>query len=166
MTERRVVLMRHAKSSWKSDAPTDHARPLNKRGRRAAPKVALELKRLDWVPDLVLSSDSVRTTETWDLMHEAMGGERPVRFLPELYHGDTDDIRSALATVGESFRTVLVLGHNPGWEEALFWFSGRDEEMKTACAALLTKKAISWAEASQSATTWALAHFIAPRELE
>ena len=42
--------MRHAKSSWKYHDLSDHERPLNKRGRKAAVKVAKELIRLEWRP--------------------------------------------------------------------------------------------------------------------
>jgi phosphohistidine phosphatase len=43
----RLILMRHAKSSWKYPELSDHERPLNKRGRKAAGKIAKELIRLE-----------------------------------------------------------------------------------------------------------------------
>ena len=70
--ERRLIVMRHAKSSWKSDAETDHLRPLNKRGRDSAPLVAARLVELGWIPEAVYSSDSLRTRETWDGMMNAL----------------------------------------------------------------------------------------------
>ena len=68
---RRIIVMRHAKSSWKSGARDDHARPLNKRGRRDAPRIAARLAELGWVPERVISSDSERTRQTWARMEEA-----------------------------------------------------------------------------------------------
>jgi phosphohistidine phosphatase SixA len=65
---RRLMIMRHAKSSWKGQVPTDHDRPLNTRGRRDAVRVGKRLAKLGWVPDLVVSSDSRRTRETWERM--------------------------------------------------------------------------------------------------
>ena len=65
---KRLLVTRHAKSSWKSGEDSDHARPLNKRGRRDAPRVAAHLVGLGWVPEQVLSSDSQRTRETLGLM--------------------------------------------------------------------------------------------------
>ena len=59
--QRRLMVMRHAKSSWKSQVPTDHERPLNERGRRDAARVGKRLAELGWVPDFVVSSDSRRT---------------------------------------------------------------------------------------------------------
>jgi len=49
---KRLIIMRHAKSSWTSGAPTDHQRPLSKRGRRARMTTAnaalLESAADDW----------------------------------------------------------------------------------------------------------------------
>lgn len=162
---RRLVLMRHAKSSWKTDAPSDHARPLNKRGRRDAPRVGARLRELGWVPDLVLASDSARTTETFERMRATLGYEGEAVFTRELYHAGTDELRAALATLSDEVETVLVLGHNPGWEEALGALTGRDEVMKTGCAALLSHDADDWPTASD-AGPWNLHALIAPRELE
>ncbi len=47
----RLILMRHAKSSWKFANLSDHERPLKKRGRKASIKIAKELIRLEWIPD-------------------------------------------------------------------------------------------------------------------
>ncbi len=62
---RRLIVMRHAKSSWKHAGLTDHQRPLNKRGRKDAPRVARALIERGWTPRRVLSSDAARTRETW-----------------------------------------------------------------------------------------------------
>lgn len=151
----RLVLMRHAKSSWKSGAPSDHARPLNGRGRRAAPRVAAELARRGWGPDLVLSSDATRTRETWERMKPVLG-DVPAVFRRDLYLAGTQELRFALAALGGEHRTVLALGHNPGWEEALAWLTGKDEELKTADAALLRCAAGSWARAVGTPGRWEL----------
>ena len=49
---RRLIVMRHAKSSWKDPNLDDHERPLNKRGRRDAPMVADAIFERGWIPDL------------------------------------------------------------------------------------------------------------------
>ena len=61
MTERRLILMRHAKSSWKQPGLTDHDRPLNGRGRQDAPAMADALVARGWLPDAVVSSTAART---------------------------------------------------------------------------------------------------------
>lgn len=165
MLTRRLIVMRHAKSSWKTDAPTDHARPLNKRGRRDAPAVGAELARLGWTPAAVISSDSVRTTETLARMSEPLGFTGEPTLTRELYHGGLDEIRAMVGELPDDVPSVLVLGHNPGWEEAAEFLSGQHLEMKTACAALLSIDAASWRETLDQPGRWTLEHWIAPRAL-
>ena len=162
---RRIVLMRHAKSSWTSGAPTDHARPLNRRGRRAAPKVGARLARLGWVPDRVVSSDAERTRETFARMREVLGYAGEATFTPDLYLAGVDEVRRVVAALPGEVRTVLLLGHNPGWEESLAWLSGRDEVMKTASAALLSTEADEWPAAVARPGGWRLDDLLHPREL-
>ena len=50
MMDRRLIVMRHAKSSWSDPAATDHERPLNDRGRHDAPRVAARLANCNGSP--------------------------------------------------------------------------------------------------------------------
>src|SRR5262245_30773186 len=96
--QRLLMLMRHAKSSWKSPAQTDHARPLNKRGRHDAPRVGKRLAQDGWVPDRVVSSDSRRTRETWERMERYFPDAR-VSFTRALYGGGPTELRAEVARV-------------------------------------------------------------------
>ena len=156
--------MRHAKSSWKSGAPTDHARPLNKRGRRDAPRVGARLNALGWVPQVILSSDSERTRETLHRMRDDLGFAGRVRFDRDLYHAGTTEVVAALSDLESSVHTVMVLGHNPGWEEALAALSGREEVLKTGCAALLHRSLPEWVPTLADGD-WTLETVVRPREL-
>ena len=68
-----LYLLRHAKSSWDHPGLRDHQRPLSSRGRRAAPAMGEHMAAQEWVPDLVLCSDAVRTRETWALVETTLG---------------------------------------------------------------------------------------------
>ncbi len=155
--------MRHAKSSWKSDAPTDHGRPLNKRGRKAAPKVGAELAARGWVPEVVLSSDSTRTRETFARMKGALRFEGEAEFLSSLYHGGVDEAVDAVLSLSNKVRGALLLGHNPGWEEVVEHFAGQSVVMKTGCAALLRGKG-PWSALTEP-HAWTLEDVIYPRSL-
>ncbi len=116
---KRLILMRHAKSDW-AHGLADEDRPLNARGRRAAPVMAGWLATQgpgqDWLPDEVLCSTAARTRETLSLLNV----DAPARFVPELYLASPVDLRKALR--GAKGQRVLMLGHNPGlaqWAEAL-----------------------------------------------
>ena len=162
--KRRLILMRHAKSAWDTDAPSDHARPLNKRGRRDAPRIGQRLSDLGWMPELVLSSDAARTVETWERMSLSLEGKR-VRFLPDLYGAGVATVRTELARVPDDVASVLLLGHNPGWEEVLAYLTTTAARMTTANAALLEVDADSWAEAAIAESAWRLERLLRPKEL-
>ena len=162
---RRLILMRHAKSSWKSDAADDHSRPLNKRGRRDAPAVAQALKERDWTPELVYSSDSKRTSETLQLMCGSFAPGPDIKFVSALYHGGIHEIRDAAANTADEIQTVMMLGHNPGWEHAVSWFTGEHHMMGTANAALLVSEAESWREVLSGERAWQLLDVVRPKDL-
>lgn len=157
----KLILMRHAKSSHDGDAPTDHARPLNKRGRRDAPKMAVELLARIWEPRYVLASDSERTRETWLLMEPLLPPPAAVDFRRELYHAGLRELRSALQSLEPGNTSpVLALGHNPGWEAAASHLADEDIIMPTACCVLLESSASDWTTAF--AGDWRLVEVMKP----
>ena len=163
---KKLILMRHAKSAWNTDAPSDHARPLNERGRKSAPLIAKKLKELNWIPDLVLSSDSIRTKETWMRMESTFYSCPPVHYLNELYHGDLTDLQDMISIyVPNHTQCLLLLGHNPGWEEALSHLCGDQIRMTTANAALLRCSEIEWSKAILNLGHWQCERILRPKEL-
>jgi phosphohistidine phosphatase SixA len=157
---RRLIVMRHAKSSWKDTNIGDHGRTLNRRGQREAPLVARCLRELHWVPDAVVSSDSRRTRETWENMVDELSPALPIVFTRVLYQGGIEELRRVANNWDSNWRTVLVLGHNPGWEEVVRVLSGHEEVLKTANAALLDGPDDPWPVALE--LDWRLERIVRP----
>ena len=157
----RLILMRHAKSSWKYHDLSDHERPLNKRGRKAAVKIAKELIRLEWIPDKLYSSDSTRTKETWARMDKFIDGV-DVEYLHKLYHSSPKKIRKNLPDDFDC-ETIMILGHNPGCADFLSYLCGEWHRMPTAATALLTIKNPN--ESWKVKENWILEDLLLPREL-
>lgn len=106
----RLIVMRHAKSAWDDPDQADHDRPLNDRGRRAAPVIGAWLRAQGYLPDQVLVSSARRTLETL----AGLGlGAVPALALPDLYHAHPAMLLAALRQHGQG-SSVLLLGHNPG----------------------------------------------------
>ena len=106
---RRLILMRHAKSSWDDPLQSDHDRPLNKRGRRSADALGDWLRGCAYLPDEILCSTAARTCETCDRLRL---GDVTTQYLDGLYMAGPDRMLAALQ--GAAGATVLMLGHNPG----------------------------------------------------
>lgn len=162
---RRLIVMRHAKSSWHEGGGDDHSRPLNKRGQTDAPVIGNHLSELGWGPEVVFSSDSTRTRETLAGMLDQFTPTPAVEFSRALYHAGIHEIRDALATVADEVTTAMVLGHNPGWTHAVWWLSGKSVEMTTANAALLETTGDTWREALHGEGHWELIDVVRPKEL-
>lgn len=127
MTDRELLVLRHAKSAWDTDAPTDFERPLAKRGRKACPRIAAWMRENDAVPDLVISSPATRAEETARRVLEAAGGDpETVVYDEAIYGGGIAELLEILAGVPPTFRRVMVVGHNPGFEMFVDWLA-RDE---------------------------------------
>lgn len=67
---RKLILLRHADSETSNNGTKDHDRPISAKGKQEAASVALKLKALGWVPDLVLGSNSRRTKQTLDELYQ------------------------------------------------------------------------------------------------
>lgn len=110
-----LILLRHAKSSWKNDSLDDADRPLAERGERDAPRIAARLKSRGARPTLLLTSPARRTLRTAEIVGHALGlGPAETRTVPELYLAAPNDIRNVLAAQDDAHDCVLVVGHNPG----------------------------------------------------
>ena len=139
---RRIIVMRHAKSSWDHPDLRDHERPLNKRGIRDSPRVADELNDRGWVPDLILVSSSQRTRQTLEGMSHRFGSiQSEVR--PGIYHASLHHLLIEIQDIVEN-GTTMILGHNPGSEMLINHLSGEWHTMPTAAAALLVESSGIW----------------------
>ena len=139
---RRLVIMRHAKSSWKNQNLDDHERPLNNRGRRDAPIVADAIFDRSWIPELILVSSSKRTLQTLEGMSHRMG-KTPFEVRPGIYHATVIDLMIELEDM-LNVGTTMILGHNPGSELLVNHLSGEWHTMPTATAVLLLHSGSSW----------------------
>jgi phosphohistidine phosphatase len=109
---KRLILVRHAKSSWSNSDISDKDRPLNDRGRDAATKVGAWLAAEGLQPDQVISSSAKRCRETWDGISPALADVADVQFEDFLYLASEQEMLSVLTTA--SGDCVLMLGHMPG----------------------------------------------------
>lgn len=90
-------------------------------------QIAEQLASTGWLPEVLISSNAVRSRETLEAMREALPAldYADIHFLGSLYTISQLDgqTRAHLQEVvaGEAKRShscVLCLGHNKGWEEA------------------------------------------------
>ncbi len=109
---RRLILTRHAKSSWNSPGLGDHERPLNRRGQASAKALGKWLAGHGYLPDEALVSTATRTRQTWEGIATALPHPPLPEFRRELYLADPEEMLDVLrGAVGDC---VIMVGHNPG----------------------------------------------------
>lgn len=110
---KKLILMRHAKSSWSDSDVPDADRTLGERGRKAADLLGKWLSENDHTPDQVFVSSAARCQETWELVSEGLATSPEVLTDPDLYLSSPEQIRDILRAkaTGEN---VLVIAHMPG----------------------------------------------------
>lgn len=113
---RTVYLLRHAKSSWDDPSLPDIERPLAGRGQNAARRMGEYMRDNELIPDAVLCSSARRAVETWEGVRPALG---PTKFhmAENLYMASPEIVLAWLRRLPADFSSVLVIGHNPTFEE-------------------------------------------------
>lgn len=164
---KRLILTRHAKSSWDDPLIADHDRPLNERGRGAAADLGQWLKSRGYTPAEVLCSDALRTWETWSGIEAELASAATLKLKANLYHAGSDVMLAVLRHAETD--VVMMVGHNPGISE----FAARivahapansDFARYPTGATLVVDFDIdSWADVAYG--TGAVEDFIVPREI-
>ncbi len=140
-----LLLMRHAKSSWKEKDIPDHERPLNKRGRHDAPLMGELLIDRELVPQYILSSSALRARQTAEGLAKEAGFQGEINFQDRLYMAEAEEYLNVLRELPDNLERVMVVGHNPGLETLLQLLSGRIESLSTAVLAHLVLPIDRWA---------------------
>jgi phosphohistidine phosphatase len=166
---RRLLLLRHAKSSWDTPGLADLERPLAPRGRQTAPLMAQLMAKRRWVPDLVLCSQAERVRETWPLL----GAQIPSKTLRTIYPGAPSRLLMTLRRAPDEARTLLLIGHNPGLGSFATSLCGAGSrkaierlstKFPTAGLAVIDFDAEHWSEVAGGAGR--LEAFVRPKDLD
>lgn len=146
-----LYLLRHAKSSWKDTDLQDFDRPLNGRGREAAPLVGRFMRKKKLRVDLIISSPAARARQTAALVKESAGLSAELRYDERVYEADAARLLEVVAQAGDSADAVVLVGHNPGVEELLTFLTGESCGMPTAALACLSLDVEKWGKARERA---------------
>ena len=167
-----LILMRHAKSSWTELGQDDHDRPLNKRGREAAPVMARWLAAKGLIPDTILCSTAARVRETIELMHAALHSLPLPAFHRTLYHAAPGALHDHARRLPDACARALMIGHEPGLSRYAERLGGATAPAKcqrayahypTAAITVFRSEIVSWRELDPAVTEFV--DFAVPREV-
>jgi phosphohistidine phosphatase len=146
---KKLILVRHAKSSWQTAAQSDFDRPLNDRGHRDAPVMARRLKAKMPVIDAFISSPAKRAFTTAGYFADAYQlTEKQIIQVPRLYHAAPAVFGELINELDDALNTVVLFSHNPGITDFINKFTDvRIDNMPTCAIFAVEIDTAHWKEA-------------------
>jgi phosphohistidine phosphatase len=168
-----ILLLRHAKSAWGDARLTDHDRPLNGRGQRAALVMARHLAKKAPRPDLILCSTAIRARQTLAPLLPLLKAPAPPLALEKgLYLAAEEALLKRLRAVPDDVETVLMVGHNEGLWRFAVELAGHGKagplaalqaKLPTGALVTLSTAIEHWRDLAPASTT--LVAYVKPRDL-
>ena len=113
MSNRQLLLLRHAKAVLGEPGMEDFDRPLAERGEKAAKAMGRYMAEHGLVPDRVLCSPARRTRSTWEIAARELP-KTDVRMMQGLYDfGDGEALLEAVRKHGGNARRLLLVATIP-----------------------------------------------------
>ncbi|GAA0878788.1 phosphohistidine phosphatase SixA [Algoriphagus jejuensis] len=144
---KKIILVRHAKSAWDDPSLSDHDRPLAERGLKDAPKMAKRLKKRRIHADLLVSSSAIRAKETAKITAKELDyPKEKIVFDSSLFHASPHSLLKYLRSQNDNHNTILIFGHNPGFNDLITFLGGEIDNLPTAGQFGFKLKSEHWAE--------------------
>lgn len=162
-----LTLIRHAKSDWDDHAVPDHDRPLNERGRAAAPMMGRILAEKGLVPGVIFSSSAKRACSTAKKIAKELGiPKKDIVVEPKIYAAGVPALLKVLRGIDESVESAALVGHNPGMEDlAATLLADHSISHLPTCAVVQMKLEVDhWAEVCENCAE--LVEHLYPRMFE
>ena len=124
-----LLVLRHGKSDWTTNAASDFERPLAPRGRKAVKRMGCWLQEQRLLPELVVSSPAKRARQT--ALRACKFAEVPktqVVWDKRIYEAGVRELLQVLAQCPRDKKRVMIVGHNPGFEDLVEYLGGDDVE--------------------------------------
>lgn len=157
---KRLTLIRHAKSDWSDATLSDFDRPLNSRGKKAAPKMGQRMAVAEVFPDLLISSPAKRARKTAHLIAYEIGCKKEaIIYQPEIFEAKLKTLIKLIAELPEVDHVALI-GHNPGLTDLAGWLNSEAPNWLPTCAVICFELGVdSWGEINQGCGTILLYDF-------
>lgn len=143
---RRLLLLRHAKSSWDEPDLSDFDRTLNARGLEASHFMGELIAGRGFAIDLIVSSPARRAALTASLVKENGGLNAELRYDERIYEASPQTLLQIASNFDDAFRNIMLVGHNPGIEGFIGLLTGTFEPMPTAALALIDLEVKRWSD--------------------
>ena len=109
-----LFLTRHAKSSWDHPGLSDIDRPLNSRGKKAAPRMGELIHKKKDIPNILISSPAHRAFSTAKAFAETFGYiENDIIINNTIYGAGPYQLLDIVKDQDDLYHSIMLFGHNP-----------------------------------------------------
>lgn len=120
-----LFLTRHAKSSWNNPGLADIDRPLNERGKKAAPFMGKLIVDKGEKPELLISSPANRALSTARAFGEVMGlVENDIIVNRAIYGAGAQQLLELVQNQDDLHKSIMLFGHNPTFTSFINMLTG------------------------------------------
>ncbi len=146
-----LIIMRHGNAeNW---AKTDYERKLTPEGYEAVNEAAMELRRRQAIPQLILSSAAARAAQTANRTAGVLGvPETQIILEKQLYHIDDYELLRTIQHNSEDISILMIVGHNPAVSALASGLSGEMRSLRPAGITILRDAAATWHDFGQNIT--------------
>ena len=159
-----LLLLRHAKSSRDDPTLNDFDRSLNDRGKDDAKLMGRWLGRQQIVLDAAISSPAKRARQTTEIFLKAADVSLAASFDERIYEAGLQQLITIVSEIDPSRNTVLLIGHNPGFEDLAESLTGQHIRLATATLAGIELSVEEWRDVRPRAGKLRL--LVTPKELK
>ena len=139
-----LFVLRHAKSSWENPDWADFERPLNSPGLDAARFIGELIYERALQPQMIVSSPAKRAKQPAVLVKEIAEVSKPVKFDERIYEASPHALFNLIREFDEKWESILIVGHNPGFENLVRMLTGETVSMPTAALARINLDIENW----------------------
>jgi phosphohistidine phosphatase len=171
---KRLILLRHAKSSWDDPVERDFDRPLNAKGKRAAMTMGEHMQEQGVTFDAAIASPAVRVAETLESVAKGYGEAIEPEWDRRVYLASNMTLLDLVHETDNSIDALLLAGHNSGLEDLVLLLvpdskgdearSAVEEKFPTCSLAEMEFDVESWEDLAPG--TGKLLRFVRPRDLD
>ena len=158
-----LTLIRHAKSDWSDPTLADFDRPLNSRGKKAAPLMGRRMVKAGIIPDLFISSPAKRASKTAKLLaRELEISKEAIIYNPEIFAAKPETLIKIISECPNAEHIALI-GHNVSLTDLAGWLSSEAPNWLKTCAVISFRLDIDdWKNISQGCGT--ILHYDYPKK--
>ena len=160
---KRLILVRHAKSSLNQPLLSDHERILNQTGISEAKLIGQYLSNNQYIPSHIISSTATRTLETANIIIEQLKFKNKIETQSLIYTDSVLNILNLINNVDNQYQCIMLVGHNPTITQLINHITNVKIDHMPTCGTGIVDFKVTWDNIAEDGK---LIDFIWPEKLK